>query len=320
MNELSCSFSHEVYSDGCVVALLKGLTPSHSSFPNLSLSIRAYGYMRLDIRWITNAGLLRRAASLPFAEYFATSSQDELKSNVYCIYKTQTLLLSYQDLENLPNGLFIQFDLPPSSALLPSFKGLHGTIAYHLIVTASHFTQHKDQSLFFPFRISGKGYSSPFFDVIEHDICRFYKTTLSLEHILSRTDDYAFLDECKAFNAAYSIRDDAHICIVTITSPVFQQDMIVLVFNFEGCEQRCDRIRVTFIMNEVKEDGSILHVIIYLSFEDRLSSFIPLAAVFSVGEASECSAAAHCARQSCVYSYSSASLGPLLLHIALFSS
>lgn len=246
MNVLAVNFSKQLYSNGTVVALLRGSNLEE----NAKLSVRAYAYMKVDPRWVTN---LPNTNDLPSSEYLF--SGDAHKSTVFCIFSTK--LQPIEKLHLLPEGIFIQFDVPPDS--LPTFKGMHGTIAYQLIVILDKINTSKQQIMYFPFKISSPGYHYPSLQSTSSSISVYPKCCLPADHVFSRIDDYDFLDEIKSNSTTYSIRDEAHVCNISFSSPIFQEDVAILTFDFDACEQKCFLIKSRFVLHEIKADGSLLN-------------------------------------------------------------
>ena len=251
--EVRCSFSQQIYCGDVVLALLT----STGIDEDTALSVTVHGSIRVDCRWFHDEGLLHAFDTLPASELL--SSSDTSKTDVFCFLLAPQRRISKEQLSCLAaGGLFVQADLP--RILLPSFKGFHGHIAYHIVLTAHTSATSREQRMFFPFRVSGRGYEFPSFQLQETEVCCFPRDSLPPDHCFLRPDDISFIDEMKASTTAYSVRDVRHICNVSFSSPVFQEDLLLLIFDFRECEQPCRLVRVKLVQEEVKRGGEVLQV------------------------------------------------------------
>ena len=251
--EFRCTFSHQVCCGAVVLALLT----SSAIEEDATLSVTVHGSIRVDGRWAHDESLLRAFDPLPVSELL--SSTEAAKTDVFCFLSAPQRRIPREQLSCLSaGGLFVQADLP--TALLPSFKGLHGQIAYHIVLTAQTDSSSKEQRVFFPFRVSGRGYELPSFILQETEVCCFPRDSLPPDHHFLRPDEISFIDEMKASITTYSVRDMKHICNVSFSSPVFQEDILLLIFDFRGSEQTCRLVRVKLLLEELKRDGEVLQV------------------------------------------------------------
>jgi hypothetical protein len=219
------------------------------------LSLRAIGTFKIDNRWRNKINPDVLFEKIPLSEHIST---EDSNFTAYNIFHTSIIRLPLEHMQQLHEGLFIQFNIPKD--ILPTFKGLHGIISYNLVVTAQHIGINKEQVFYFPFKCSGKGYQYSSLQCEHSDMCISPKASLPEDHVFTRIDDFSFLDEVMAATTMYSIRDEKHVCNISFSSPVFQEDFFVLVFDFASCEQRCSSVRVKFISTELKRDGDVLHV------------------------------------------------------------
>ena len=252
--ELRCTFSHHVYCGAVVLALLTG---SGLDEEDVSLSVAVHGSIRVDGRWSHDDRLLHAFDALPASDHLSTP--EGTKTDVFCFLHAPQRRIPKEQLSCLSTGgLFVQADLP--TPLLPSFKGLHGQISYHIVLTAQLGSSSKEQRLFFPFRVSGRGYELPSFLFQETEVCCFPRDSLPPDHCFLRPDEISFIDEIKASITTYSVRDVQHVCNVSFSSPVFQEDLLLLIFDFRECEQSCRLVRVKLLLEEVRKDGEVLQV------------------------------------------------------------
>ena len=249
--ELRCTFSHHVYGGAVLLAML-----TCSGAPSVSaLSVAIHGSIKVDDRWFSDGSHSGLFDGLPLSEPI-TRPQGS-RADAFCFLRTPTRRVPKEVLRSLSDGLFVQADLPAD--LLPSFRGLHGQISYHLIVTASTGSG-QEQKLLFPFRVSGRGYGLAAFILQETEVCCFPRSSLPPDHLFLRPDEFSFIDEMKASSTVYSIRDVHHICNVSFSSPVFQEDLLLLVFDFRERGQLCRLVRVKLLMDELRKDGEVLQV------------------------------------------------------------
>lgn len=246
-NEVLCTFSQQAYSGGCVVCLLRGLPLD----PCITATVKAHGYLKLDAKWLVNAAVREAGppslADLALSSNTASQSTEEATEHSYSIFRTKSVVIP-SSYSSASSGVFVQFDLAEEGGTLPSFKGLHGVVSYHLLIHLQHSAHNNDAHIAFPFRVSGRGSATQsYLQSVESDIVVYAEDSLPPDHLFARVDDYSFLDEMKTHNLVYSIRDERHICNIAFTSPIFQEDFVVLVFDFDRCESNFTSLHITLL-------------------------------------------------------------------------
>ena len=151
--EVSCVFGREFYCAGGILVACVKIASSSSSRDSVLLA-QASGCICADPKWVkSNDGSsvsfintpevpLDRSASMPSAN----------AANTHSIFLTTREVLSTTQMTK--DGVFLMFSLPKD--LIPTYKGLSGTVTYSVILTnqyqGGNITQIK-----YPFTVLGVG-------------------------------------------------------------------------------------------------------------------------------------------------------------------
>ena len=151
--QISCLFGRESYIAGGVVIVCLRI-PSDSVSCDSVLLAQVNGYINLDLKWVKAADCT--------STFFVQTPEIPLDQNVqmpvtnvansHCIFITPKEILPMHQV--IQDGVFLMFNLP--SSLIPSYKGLSGTVRYYITLTLqSHGNNNKQ--LRFPFTVLGNG-------------------------------------------------------------------------------------------------------------------------------------------------------------------
>ena len=151
--EVSCTFGREFYfAGGILVASIK-ISSSSSSRDSVLLA-QASGCICADPKWTkSNDGSSVTFITTPEIPLDRVASMPSTNvANTHSIFLTTREVLSTTQMTK--DGVFMMFSLPKN--LIPTYKGLSGTVTYSVIITnqykGGNITQIK-----FPFTVLGVG-------------------------------------------------------------------------------------------------------------------------------------------------------------------
>ena len=158
---ISCLFGRESYTAGGVVIVCLRI-PSDSVSCDSVLLAQANGYITLDPKWVKvadcNSSFFVQTPEIPLDQNVQMPLTNVAHS--HCIFITPKEVLPID--QATQDGVFLMFNLP--SNLIPSYKGLSGTVFYSISLTLQSHGNNIKQ-LRFPFTILGYGTN-----IVPHEI------------------------------------------------------------------------------------------------------------------------------------------------------
>lgn len=151
--EVSCLFGRDCYHSGGILVACVRVSNGFSKGDCILLA-QASGYINVDPKWVkSNDG-----SSVNFVQSLGPSFDQGIPmpnanvQNTHCIFLTSREVLSTTQLSE--NGVFLMFALP--NTLIPTYKGLSGTVTYSIAVTLQSQGDSIKQ-IRFPFTLLGGG-------------------------------------------------------------------------------------------------------------------------------------------------------------------
>jgi hypothetical protein len=159
--EISCLYGRENYhAGGVLIVCLR--SSNGSSRRDYVLLAQACGYINLDPKWVKpgeNSSVnFAQTVSFPLDHGIQTPQANV--PNSYCLFLTPKVVLSTTQITE--NGVYLIFDLPVD--LIPTYRGLSGSIAYSIILTLQSPGEYNKQ-VRFPFIVLSSGTSETPYEI-----------------------------------------------------------------------------------------------------------------------------------------------------------
>jgi len=218
------------------------------------------GYIQLDPKWSKSNDKTPSFVQTPVYP-FDHSIQMPQKSvpNSYCIFLTPREVLSTTQIND--SGVFLMFSLPID--LIPTYKGLSGSVSYSLILSLQS-PGNSFKQIRFPITVLGSGSLTVPYEIRFSNLASFGARSVPIENPLlpphnDDSDDDLMSDSPAINDIVYNIRDKDLICALSIISKkeaLHPGTYLTISLSFVLSKQPCRAVRAYLQQCENRINGS----------------------------------------------------------------